>query len=113
MLQFLTASLLGEESEEAEMKEGKSGSALERKYFVRLSTKGQLVVPKEVRLRHGWIEGVELVLKDEGDGVLLRAARSLPETTLEDIVGCAGYRGPMKTLEEMEAAIARGARERR
>lgn len=95
------------------MKEGQSGPVLDRRYSVRLSTKGQLVVPKEVRLRHGWNEGVELVLEDEGQGVMLRAARRLPETTLDDIVGCAGYRGPMKTLEEMEAAIARGARERR
>lgn len=94
------------------MKEG-PGSASDRKYSVRLSTKGQLVVPKEVRLRHGWNEGVELVLEDEDGGILLRAARRLPETTLDDIVGCAGYRGPMKTLEEMEAGIARGARERR
>jgi len=95
------------------MRQGQRGRASDRQYSVRLSTKGQLVVPKEVRLRHGWNEGVELLLEDDGDGVLLRAARSLPETTLDDLVGCAGYRGPTKTLEEMEAAIARGARERR
>jgi len=93
------------------MSEGRQTS--DRTYSVRLSTKGQLVVPKEVRLRHGWSEGAELVLEDEGDRVLVRSARRLPETTLEDLVGCAGYRGPAKTLEEMEAAIARGARERR
>jgi hypothetical protein len=36
----------------------------------------------------------------------------LPEIRLEDLVGCAGYHGPRRSLEEMEAAIAQGARER-
>lgn len=80
---------------------------------VRLSTKGQLVVPKEIRQRHGWTEGTELVLEDQGDGVLVRPARRLPETTLEDLVGCTGYKGPAKTLAEMQAGIALGARKRR
>ena len=82
-------------------------------FSVRLSTKGQLVVPKEIRQRHGWTEGMELVLEDRGDGVLVRPARQLPETTLDDLVGCTGYKGPAKTLAEMEAGIALGARKRR
>lgn len=95
------------------MKSGQPKSAPDRKYPVRLSTKGQLVVPKEVRQRHGWTEGAKLVLEDQGDQVLLRPVRTFPETTLEDLIGCAGYRGPAKTLEDMEAAIARGAKESR
>lgn len=56
---------------------------------------------------------MELIVEDYGDSVVLRRAEELPATTLEDLVGCAGYRGPARTLEDMEAAIARGARERR
>ncbi|HWM90483.1 MAG TPA: AbrB/MazE/SpoVT family DNA-binding domain-containing protein [Thermoanaerobaculia bacterium] len=82
-------------------------------FSVRLSTKGLLVVPKEIRQRHGWTEGMELVLEDRGDSILVRPARQLPETAHEDLVGCTGYRGPAKTLAEMEAAIAMGARRRR
>lgn len=82
-------------------------------FSVRLSTKGQLVVPKEIRMRHGWSAGAELVLEDLGDRVILREAFELPETRLEDLVGCAGYRGPAKTLEQMDAGIAEGARQRR
>lgn len=85
----------------------------ERGFSVRLSTKGQLVVPKEIRVRHGWTEGTELFLEDQDDTVVLRAPRLFPETTLEDLVGCAGYKGPARSLEEMEAGIAEGARERR
>ena len=38
---------------------------------------------------------------------------NLPVTTLEDLIGCAGYAGPSHSLEEMEVKIARGARESR
>jgi AbrB family looped-hinge helix DNA binding protein len=79
----------------------------------RLSTKGQLILPKEVRERHGWAPGVELEVEDHGDHVVLRQADDLPETALEDLVGCTGYQGPARSLEEMEAAIALGARESR
>jgi AbrB family looped-hinge helix DNA binding protein len=79
----------------------------------RLSTKGQLIIPKDIRERHGWTAGTELLVEDRGDTVVLRRAEDLPITTLEDLVGCAGYRGPARSLKDMEAGIARGARERR
>lgn len=82
-------------------------------FSVRLSTKGQIVVPKEIRERHGWSAGAELVFQDLGDRVVLREVQELPETCLEDLIGCAGYRGPAKTLEEMEEGIAMGARRSR
>ena len=76
----------------------------------RLSTKGQLIIPKAVRDRHDWSPGVELDLEDRGDSLVIRLARPGPETTFEDLAGCTGYRGPARSLEEMEAAIVRGAR---
>lgn len=33
----------------------------------------------------------------------------LPPTTLEDLEGCAGYNGPVVSLEEMADAIRQGA----
>jgi AbrB family looped-hinge helix DNA binding protein len=80
---------------------------------VRLSTKGQLVVPQEIRQRHGWAAGAELLFEDFGDRVILRQVDDLPETRLEDLIGCTGYKGPAKTLEEMEEGIAQGARRSR
>ncbi len=79
----------------------------------RLSTKGQLIIPKEIRERHGWTAGTELLLEDRGDSVILRRVANLPTTQLADLVGCAGYKGPALSIEEMEAGIAQGARERR
>lgn len=79
---------------------------------VRLSTKGQLIIPKAIREPRGWGEGTELELEEEGDRVVLRAVRPLT-TTVDDLLGCLPYRGPPKTLAQMEAGIARGARARK
>jgi len=50
-----------------------------------------------------------LSAEDHEDSVVLRRAEDLPETTLEDLIGCTGYKGPARSLEEMNAAIAEGA----
>ncbi len=78
----------------------------------RLSTKGRLTLPKEIRDRHGWAPGVELELEDHGDYVVLRRVGDFPEVSLDDLVGCAGYHGPAHTLQEMESAIVEGSRSR-
>jgi len=79
----------------------------------RLSTKGQLIIPKEIRERHGWGAGIELEIEDRGDALLLRRVTYVPETTLEELLGCTGYQGPAHSLEEMEAGVAKGARRKR
>lgn len=79
----------------------------------RLSTKGQVVIPLEVRERQGWKAGTELRIEENGSTVILRAAQALPETRLDDLVGCAGYEGPRRSLEDMERAILEEARRRR
>ncbi len=77
-----------------------------------MSSKGQIVVPRELRERRGWREGSELVLEETSQGVLLRLAQ--PERTLEisDLVGSAGYRGPRRSLADMEHGIVAEARRR-
>lgn len=79
----------------------------------RLSSKGQVIIPKAIRAAHRWRPGLQLLVEDREDGVLLRPVSVFPETRLEEVVGCVDYRGPARTLEEMEAAIAEGAREGR
>ncbi len=51
------------------------------------------------------------MLVDEEDRLVLREVPDVPVTTLTDILGCARYEGPAKTLEEMDEAIERGVRE--
>lgn len=76
----------------------------------RLSSKGQVIIPKEIRSRHHWEPGQELQAIDTGDGILLRPASPFPETTLREVASCLSYSGKAKTLEEMEEAIKKGAR---
>lgn len=75
----------------------------------KLSTKGQLIIPKEVRDRHGWKAGTEFDIEDLGHAVVIRPVLAIAPTTLKDVLGCLRYSGKPKTLAEMEKAIAEGA----
>jgi AbrB family looped-hinge helix DNA binding protein len=70
-----------------------------------VSTKGQVILPKAIRQRRNWAPGTRLVVEDTPDGVLLKAAPVFAPTRPEDVAGMLAYRGPPKTIEEMDAAI--------
>ena len=70
----------------------------------RVSSKGQLVLPKEIRDRRGLTEGAELEIEEVADGVLLRLVRGARAVTASELLGCTRYHGPPKTLAQMEAA---------
>ena len=77
----------------------------------RLSAKEQLTIPKKIRSAHGWREGLGFTVQETENGLLLTPLPLFAQTTLADVPGCTGYQGPLKSLEAMEEAIARGARE--
>jgi AbrB family looped-hinge helix DNA binding protein len=76
------------------------------KLTTRMSTKGQVILPKRIREERRWREGTELVVEDTPDGVLLKSAPLFPPTRIEDAFGILRYRGKAKTLKEMDAAVA-------
>ena len=76
----------------------------------KLSSKGQVIIPKEIRSRHHWEPGQELQAIDTDDGLLLRPASPFPETNIKEVASCLAYSGKPITLAEMEAAIKKGAR---
>lgn len=78
----------------------------------RLSSKGQIIIPKDVREEMGWRKGDELVVERRDDGVLLRRKKPFKTTTLDEVIGCAGYTGPPKTIEDMAAGIDAAMKER-
>jgi AbrB family looped-hinge helix DNA binding protein len=78
----------------------------------RLSTKGQVILPKSIRDKHQWRPGTEFILEDTPRGVLLRPVSALPPTRLKDVIGCLRYDGPPKTIEEMDEAIGKMIKER-
>jgi len=72
----------------------------------KLSSKGQVILPKAIRSAHDWGPGVEFVAEDTGEGVLLRPLKPGPPVRLEEVIGCVGYTGPARTVEEMDESIA-------
>jgi len=78
----------------------------------RLSSNGQVILPKSLRDAHRWAPGTEFVVDDRPEGVLLRPKKPFPATDITEVVGSAGYEGPPKSLVEMDAALERGVRER-
>ena len=70
-----------------------------------LSSKGQVIIPKEVRSAHQWSAGTEFIVEDLGDAILLRPCSPFPETELRTGLGCTGYVGPAHSVEEMQQGI--------
>ena len=79
----------------------------------RLSTKGQIVLPKIIRTAHAWGPGTEFTVEETPQGILLKPARKLPVTRLEDVAGCLKpyYKGKPITIKEMRMAGAKAVRE--
>ena len=75
-----------------------------------LSSKGQIIIPSALRAAHHWEAGTEFVIVDTADGVLLKPRKPFPPTRLEDGLGCAGYTGPAKSLEEIERGVTEAIR---
>ena len=68
----------------------------------KLSTKGQIVLPKAIRESRGWRAGMEFSVEDTPKGILIRPVKPFPPTRIEDVAGCLAYKGRPKTLREME-----------
>lgn len=79
----------------------------------KLSSKGQVIIPKTIRARYNWDAGQELAVIDTGDGILLKPSHPFKKTTLEQVAGILRYSGRAISLEEMEAAIQKGAMEQK
>ena len=73
----------------------------------RLSSKGQVIIPKSVRDAHGWKAGTEFTVVATPSGLLLKPRKkgNIKRSSIEDVIGCAKYKGPARTIEEMNAAI--------
>lgn len=78
----------------------------------KLSSKGQVIIPKPIRTAHQWETGQDLVVIDVGDGVLLRPKTPFIERTIDEVASCLHYAGKPKSLREMEDAIRKGVKER-
>jgi AbrB family looped-hinge helix DNA binding protein len=79
----------------------------------RLSSKGQVVLPKPIRDARRWRPGTELTVEDTADGVLLRPVKPFAPSRLEDVAGSLRYAGKPKTIRQMDVAIRAEVKARR
>lgn len=78
---------------------------------IKLSSKGQVIIPKPIRTAHNWETGQELVVVDTGDGILLKPKTTFKETSINEVASILKFKGKARTLEEMESAIRQGVNE--
>jgi AbrB family looped-hinge helix DNA binding protein len=78
----------------------------------RLSTKGQIVLPKTVRSAHNWEVGTEFRIETRENGILLIPTRGTGRSALDEVAGCIGYVGKPKSLASMKEAIRNKVRSR-
>ena len=81
----------------------------------KISSKGQVVVPKDIRDRLGLSEGSEVEFVEEQDGVMLKRIRALDEmfppiTTEEFLARRVKWTGKYVSVEDMNRAVEAEAR---
>jgi len=78
----------------------------------KISSKGQVVIPKSLRVAHRWETGQELVVVDVGDGILFKSKSPFKETSITEVASSLKFSGKPKTLGDMDSAILKGIKNR-
>jgi antitoxin component of MazEF toxin-antitoxin module len=74
-----------------------------------LSSERHLIIPTDILEACHLNAGQELEIEITPQGILLKTPNALlRKTSINDLIGCTGYQGKAKTLEEMDAAIEQG-----
>lgn len=73
-----------------------------------LSNKRHIIIPKDILESYHLEAGQQLDIEITAQGILLKIQHNTVKTNLEDLIGCTGYQGQAKTLEEMDTAIEDG-----
>ena len=77
----------------------------------KISSKGQVVIPKSLRVAHHWEAGQELVVVDVGDGVLFKPRSPFKETDINEVASSLKFTGKTRSLDDMDEAIRKGVRD--
>lgn len=78
--------------------------------ITRLSSKGQLIIPKRIRNAKRWSAGLEMEVIEVEEGLLLKPRSPFPETAIDDVAGCLSIQGPAKTQAEIDDAMRAAAK---
>lgn len=78
-----------------------------------LSSKGQIIIPKKLRVARRWGPGTQLEVHETPEGLLLRPAGPTQKVALSSGLALirqrVGYRGPALSLAQMDAGVLREA----
>ena len=78
----------------------------------RLSTKGQVILPKGIRDSRAWGPGTEVTVEETAEGVLLRPAGRFPETEIREVAGVLRSKRKALTPAQIRAGVAREVKRR-
>jgi AbrB family looped-hinge helix DNA binding protein len=77
--------------------------------FTRLSTRGQIAIPKAIRTARRWKPGTEFVVQETHEGVLIKPKKAVKPIrkagTIDDLIGIGKYRGPRRSIREMDESV--------
>jgi antitoxin component of MazEF toxin-antitoxin module len=75
---------------------------------VLLSHDRKIAIPETICEAYHLTIGQTLEIELTSQGILLKNAANLPKISINDLIGCTGYQGESKTLEEIDKAIEEG-----
>jgi AbrB family looped-hinge helix DNA binding protein len=78
----------------------------------RLSTKGQVILPKGIRDSRAWGPGTEFTVEETAEGVLLRPAERFPETEIREVAGVLRSKRKTLTRGQIRVGVAREVKRR-
>lgn len=78
----------------------------------KLSSKGQVIIPKAFRSTHHWEPGLELVVIDTGDGLLLKPKAPFAPSELSEVFGMFKGKVAARTDEQIKDALVQDIREK-
>jgi AbrB family looped-hinge helix DNA binding protein len=78
----------------------------------KLSTKGQVILPKDVRVARGLKPGAVFTVESRPEGILLKPEKPFPPKTLDEVCGMLKYDGPPVSIEDMKLGPLEIAREK-
>ncbi len=70
------------------------------------------MLPKAMREKRRWKAGTKLTVEERPEGLLLKPLEKKKKFTVSDWRGMLKYKGPARTIEEMNAAIEEEVRRR-
>lgn len=85
--------------------------------ITKLSSRGQVAIPKAIRIARKWKAGTEFVIKETNEGVVLKPKKEPKKEdktlTIDDLIGIAKYKGPRRSIREMDEGVMEEARKHR